>query len=59
MGLEIGQKVLYPHQIGSNYGAAIYMSIETIKDVVKNYKDEIVICIKWNRLRKEQKMKTR
>lgn len=42
-GLEIGQRVLYPHHIGSNYGAPIYMSIVKIKDVVTNYKDEVVI----------------
>ncbi len=38
-----GQKVLYPHQIGSNYGAPIYMSIETVKDVSLNYKDEVIL----------------
>jgi len=44
-GLKIGQKILYPHQLGSNYGDPICMNIETLKDVVVNYKNEVVVYI--------------
>jgi len=44
-GLQKGQRVLYPHSNGNNYGAPIYIEIVTVKDVVENYNDEIVLLI--------------